>query len=72
MTTWKLSITSVENRIFDSLEILVLDLLLSRPRLTRNSNVKQTSDKANFMLREYIKLYKALAMPVIEYTALVR
>lgn len=64
-----------KNRVLDLLEIyvkkchsniLALDLILPLLRLTRRSSVKQVSNKANAVLREYTKLCKGSALPAIE------
>lgn len=66
-----------KNRVLDLLEIyvkkchssvLALDLLLPLLRLTRRSSVKQVSNKANAVLREYTKLCKGSALPAVKDT----
>lgn len=68
----KENMTNFKNRVLDLLEIyvkkchssvLALDLLLPLLRLTRKSSVKQLSNKATAVLREYAKLCKGSAVP---------
>ena len=71
----KENMTNFKNRVLDLLEIyvkkchssvLALDLLLPLLRLTRKSSVKQLSNKATAVLREYAKLCKGSAVPDIK------
>ena len=71
----KENMTNFKNRVLDLLEIyvkkchssvLALDLLLPLLRLTRKSSVKQLSNKATAVLREYTKLCKGSAVPDIK------
>ncbi|KKK26584.1 hypothetical protein ARAM_007229, partial [Aspergillus rambellii] len=71
----KENMVNFKNRVLDLLEIyvkkchsklLALDLLLPLLRLTRRSTVKQISNKANSVLREYTKLCKGSALPALE------
>lgn len=71
----KETMINFKNRVLDLLEIyvkkchskaLALDLLLPLLRLTRKSSVKQISNKANSVLREYTKLCKGAAVPSLE------
>ena len=71
----KENMTNFKNRVLDLLEIyvkkchssvLALDLLLPLLRLTRKSSVKQLSNKATAVLREYAKLCKGSAVPAIK------
>ncbi|KAL3460236.1 DNA polymerase phi-domain-containing protein [Aspergillus heterothallicus] len=71
----KETMVNFKNRVLDLLEIyvkkchsslLALDLLLPLLRLTRRSSVKQISNKANTVLREYTKLCKGNAVPELE------
>ncbi|KAL2810838.1 DNA polymerase phi-domain-containing protein [Aspergillus granulosus] len=71
----KETMVNFKNRVLDLLEIyvkkchsslLALDLLLPLLRLTRRSSVKQISNKANGVLREYTKLCKGNAVPSLE------
>lgn len=73
----KENMVNFKNRVLDLLEIyvkkcpskiLALDLILPLLRLTRRSSVKQISNKANAVLREYTKLCKGTALPKIEET----
>ncbi|KAL4736131.1 DNA polymerase phi-domain-containing protein [Aspergillus similis] len=70
----KETMVNFKNRVLDLLEIyvknktchsslLALDLILPLLRLTRRSSVKQISNKANSVLREYTKLCKGAALP---------
>ncbi|KAH8427801.1 DNA-directed DNA polymerase POL5 [Aspergillus melleus] len=71
------NMVNFKNRVLDLLEIyvkkchssiLALDLILPLLRLTRRSTVKQVSNKANAVLREYTKLCKGSSLPAIEET----
>ncbi|KAI9367618.1 DNA polymerase phi-domain-containing protein [Aspergillus egyptiacus] len=71
----KETMVNFKNRVLDLLEIyvkkchssiLALDLLLPLLRLTRRSTVKQISNKANAVLREYTKLCKGSAVPALD------
>jgi DNA polymerase phi len=71
----KEAMINFKNRVLDLLEIyvkkchsglLALDLLLPLSRLTRRSTVKQISQKANAVLREYTKLCKGSALPALD------
>jgi DNA polymerase phi len=71
----KETMVNFKNRVLDLLEIyvkkchsslLALDLLLPLLRLTRRSSVKQISNKANAVLREYTKLCKGNAVPELQ------
>ncbi|KAL2827137.1 putative DNA polymerase V [Aspergillus cavernicola] len=71
----KETMVNFKNRVLDLLEIyvkkchssiLALDLLLPLLRLTRLSTVKQISNKANAVLREYTKLCKGSAVPDLD------
>lgn len=71
----KENMTNFKNRVLDLLEIyakkchssiLALDLLLPLLRLTRKTSVKQISNKATNVLREYTKLCKGSAVPAID------
>lgn len=73
----KENMANFKNRVLDLLEIyvkkchskyLALDLLLPLLRLTRRSSVKQISNKANSVLREYTRLCKGSAIPSLEST----
>lgn len=66
------TMVNFKNRVLDLLEIyvkkctssvLALDLLLPLLRLTRTSTVKQLSQKAGNVLREYTRLCKGNALP---------
>ncbi|EEA26180.1 DNA-directed DNA polymerase [Talaromyces marneffei ATCC 18224] len=68
----KETMTNFKNRVLDFLEIyvkkchtsvLALDLILPLLRLTRKSTVKQISQRANDVLREYTRLCKGNAIP---------
>ncbi|KAL4929352.1 DNA-directed DNA polymerase POL5 [Aspergillus undulatus] len=70
----KENMVNFKNRVLDLLEIyvkkkechssiLALDLILPLLRLTRRSTVKQISNKANAVLREYTKLCKGPSLP---------
>ncbi|KAL4985234.1 DNA polymerase phi-domain-containing protein [Aspergillus falconensis] len=70
----KETMVNFKNRVLDLLEIyvknkkchsslLALDLILPLLRLTRRSSVKQISNKANSVLREYTKLCKGASLP---------
>lgn len=68
----KETMTNFKNRVLDLLEIyvkkchtsvLALDLILPLLRLTRKSTVKQISQRANEVLREYTRLCKGNAIP---------
>jgi DNA polymerase phi len=68
----KETMTNFKNRVLDLLEIyvkkchtsvLALDLILPLLRLTRKSTVKQISQRANDVLREYTRLCKGNAIP---------
>ncbi|KAL2870992.1 DNA-directed DNA polymerase POL5 [Aspergillus lucknowensis] len=68
----KETMVNFKNRVLDLLEIyvkkchsslLALDLILPLLRLTRRSTVKQVSNKANAVLREYTKLCKGSSVP---------
>ncbi|KAB8255563.1 DNA polymerase phi-domain-containing protein [Aspergillus pseudonomiae] len=69
------NMVNFKNRVLDLLEIyvkkchsklLALDLLLPLLRLTRKSTVKQISNKANSVLRDYTRLCKGSALPKLE------
>lgn len=71
----KENMVNFKNRVLDLLEIyvkkchssiLALDLILPLLRLSRNSTVKQISNKATVVLREYTKLCKGSAVPVVK------
>lgn len=71
----KETMVNFKNRVLDLLEIyvkkchssiLALDLILPLLRLTRRSSVKQISNKANSVLREYTKLCKGASVPALE------
>ncbi|KAL4911089.1 hypothetical protein BDW74DRAFT_164726 [Aspergillus multicolor] len=73
----KETMVNFKNRVLDLLEIyvknkqchsslLALDLILPLLRLTRRSSVKQISNKANSVLREYTKLCKGASLPALE------
>jgi DNA polymerase phi len=71
----KETMVNFKNRVLDLLEIyvkkchssvLALDLLLPLLRLSRKSSVKQISQKANAVLREYTKLCKGAALPSLK------
>ncbi|BCS23970.1 DNA-directed DNA polymerase POL5 [Aspergillus puulaauensis] len=71
----KETMVNFKNRVLDLLEIyvkkchssiLALDLILPLLRLTRRSSVKQISNKANSVLREYTKLCKGTSVPALE------
>ncbi|KAL4922839.1 DNA polymerase phi-domain-containing protein [Aspergillus aurantiobrunneus] len=71
----KETMVNFKNRVLDLLEIyvkkchssiLALDLILPLLRLTRRSSVKQISNKANTVLREYTKLCKGASLPGLE------
>ncbi|KAF9888071.1 DNA-directed DNA polymerase [Aspergillus nanangensis] len=71
----KENMVNFKNRVLDLLEIYVkkchsnlqaLDLILPLLRLARKSTVKQISNKANSVLREYTKLCKGSALPTLE------
>ncbi|KAB8074737.1 DNA polymerase phi-domain-containing protein [Aspergillus leporis] len=71
----KENMVNFKNRVLDLLEIyvkkchsklLALDLLLPLLRLTRKSTVKQISNKANSVLRDYTRLCKGSALPKLE------
>ncbi|KAF7594219.1 DNA-directed DNA polymerase [Aspergillus hancockii] len=71
----KENMVNFKNRVLDLLEIyvkkchsklLALDLLLPLLRLTRKSTVKQISNKANSVLRDYTRLCKGTAIPKLE------
>ncbi|PWY91877.1 hypothetical protein BO94DRAFT_488534 [Aspergillus sclerotioniger CBS 115572] len=73
----KENMVNFKNRVLDLLEIyvkkchsklLALDLLLPLLRLTRRSTVKQISNKASGVLREYTKHCKGTALPSLEST----
>ena len=73
----KENMVNFKNRVLDLLEIyvkkchsklLALDLLLPLLRLTRRSTVKQISNKASGVLREYTKHCKGTALPTLEST----
>ncbi|PYH90392.1 putative DNA polymerase V [Aspergillus ellipticus CBS 707.79] len=73
----KENMVNFKNRVLDLLEIyvkkchsklLALDLLLPLLRLTRRSTVKQISNKASSVLREYTKHCKGSALPTLEST----
>ncbi|KAL1966912.1 hypothetical protein VTN77DRAFT_3656 [Rasamsonia byssochlamydoides] len=73
----KETMVNFKNRVLDLLEIyvkkchssiLALDLILPLLRLTRKSSVKQISQKANAVLREYTKLCKGSALPSLKKT----
>lgn len=68
----KETMTNFKNRVLDLLEIyvkkchtsvLALDLILPLLRLTRKSSVKQISQRASEVLREYTRLCKGNAIP---------
>lgn len=68
----KETMTNFKNRVLDLLEIyvkkchtsvLALDLILPLLRLTRKSTVKQISQRASEVLREYTRLCKGNAIP---------
>lgn len=68
----KETMTNFKNRVLDLLEIyvkkchtsvLALDLILPLLKLTRKSTVKQISQRANEVLREYTRLCKGNAIP---------
>lgn len=71
----KETMINFKNRVLDLLEIyvkkchssvLALDLILPLLRLTRRSSVKQVSQKASGVLREYTKLCKGTAVPSLK------
>ncbi|KAL4820418.1 DNA polymerase phi-domain-containing protein [Aspergillus spinulosporus] len=73
----KETMVNFKNRVLDLLEIyvknkqchsslLALDLILPLLRLTRRSSVKQISNKANSVLREYTKLCKGASLPSLQ------
>ncbi|KAL4997961.1 DNA polymerase phi-domain-containing protein [Aspergillus recurvatus] len=73
----KETMVNFKNRVLDLLEIyvknkkchsslLALDLILPLLRLTRRSSVKQISNKANSVLREYTKLCKGPSLPSLQ------
>ncbi|GKZ37240.1 DNA-directed DNA polymerase [Aspergillus brasiliensis] len=73
----KENMINFKNRVLDLLEIyvkkchskiLALDLLLPLLRLTRRSTVKQISNKAANVLREYTKHCKGAALPKLDET----
>ncbi|KAL4945666.1 hypothetical protein BDV06DRAFT_230140 [Aspergillus oleicola] len=72
----KENMVNFKNRVLDLLEIYVkkkechssilcLDLILPLLRLTRRSSVKQISNRANAVLREYTKLCKGPSLPTL-------
>ncbi|KAL1995975.1 hypothetical protein VTN49DRAFT_510 [Thermomyces lanuginosus] len=72
------TMVNFKNRVLDLLEIyvkkctssvLALDLLLPLLRLTRTSTVKQLSQKAGNVLREYTRLCKGNALPKLSSDA---
>lgn len=71
----KENMVNFKNRVLDLLEIyvkkshssvLALDLILPLLRLSRKSSVKQISNKATGVLREYTKLCKGNAIPTLK------
>lgn len=71
----KENMVNFKNRVLDLLEIyvkkchsklLALDLLLPLLRLTRKSTVKQISNRANSVLRDYTRMCKGSALPKLE------
>ena len=71
----KENMVNFKNRVLDLLEIyvkkshssvLALDLILPLLRLSRKSTVKQISNKATGVLREYTKLCKGNAIPTLK------
>ncbi|KAE8353594.1 DNA polymerase phi-domain-containing protein [Aspergillus coremiiformis] len=71
----KENMVNFKSRVLDLLEIymkkchsklLALDLLLPLLRLSRKSTVKQISNKANSVLRDYTRLCKGSALPTLE------
>ncbi|KAL6232898.1 hypothetical protein BDW75DRAFT_216475 [Aspergillus navahoensis] len=73
----KETMVNFKNRVLDLLEIyvknkkchsslLALDLILPLLRLARRSSVKQISNKANSVLREYTKLCKGPSLPSLQ------
>ena len=71
----KENMVNFKNRVLDLLEIyvkkchssiLALDLVLPLLRLSRKSTVKQISNKATAVLREYTKSCKGSAVPIVK------